>query len=180
MVIRRTNKHKLWHAGEIEIAIAKHLNPRQNLIVPNVFWGWGNYEKDLVVVTSNHYAWEIEIKVSLADLKKDNNKRHGHYNNKIKRLYFAVPDKLKQEALKLIPERAGLFTVSEDSSGGLTFVSLVRAPTINSRAEKIEDKDITKLYELAAMRIWDLKTHLYRLQVELTMATTTTRKKEGW
>jgi hypothetical protein len=48
------------HAGDIEIAVARHFNPRQKLIVPNVSWGLGfHYELDLLVVTQSRYAWEV-------------------------------------------------------------------------------------------------------------------------
>ena len=53
------------HAGDIEIAIANHLNTNQNLIVPNISYGLGfHYELDLLVVTKSNYADEIEIKIS--------------------------------------------------------------------------------------------------------------------
>ena len=57
---------------EIEIAIAKHFNTRVNLIVPNIYWGLGfDYELDLIIVTQSHYAWEVEIKTSISDLKAE-------------------------------------------------------------------------------------------------------------
>ena len=153
------------HSGDIEIAIARHLNPRQNLIVPNVFWGWGiSYEVDLVVVTQNKYAWEIEIKTTFSDLKADKSKRHGHHCNRFKRLYFAVPKELKDRALEHIPERAGLFIVNQDLFGHSTSVELVKSPQINMNADKLTDKELGKLYELAAMRLWTLKEVIYRLQ----------------
>lgn len=146
------------HAGDIEIAIARYLNPRQNLIVPNVSWGLNlNHEVDLLILTNSGYAWEVEIKVSLSDLKRDKLKLHGHYSDKIKRLYFAIPEYLEKQALPYIPERAGLFVVGKD-------VRLIKAPKINIRAIKLDTYEIKKLYELAAMRIWLLKECIYRLQ----------------
>lgn len=151
------------HSGEIEVALANYLNPRMNLIVPNISWGLDLYEIDLLVLTQSQYAWEIEIKTSLSDLKADNNKKHGHYSNKIKRLYFAVPEELQEEALKHIPERAGLFIVSESMH-----VRLIKAPKLNMRARKFNAEEINHLYKLAAMRLWSLKERIYRLQKKLT------------
>ena len=152
------------HAGDIEVAIARHLNPRINLIVPNIFWGLEfNHEIDLLVVTQNRYAWEIEIKISVADLKADLKKKHCHGSSKIKRLYFAVPCSLKEKAIELIPNDAGLFIVDETEN---RWVHLVKAPIINCNARKFNDGEIQKLYELAAMRIWSLKETIYRLQTE--------------
>lgn len=148
------------HSGHIEVAIAKYLNPRQNVIVPNVFWGLGfRYELDLLVLTPSKYAWEIEIKTSLSDLKADQKKHHGHYSERIKRLYFAVPEFLQQQALENIPERAGLFVVCDDEAN--RYVKLAKAPKLNTNARKFNDDEIKKLYELAAMRIWTLKDALY-------------------
>lgn len=150
------------HAGDIEIAIARYLNPRINLIVPNVSWGLGTYEKDMFLLTPSGYAWEIEIKVSKSDLIADKKKLHGHYSNKIKRLYFAIPDFLEKEALVHIPERAGLFVVID--RGSYNYVKLVRPAKINLGAEKLSDDEILKLHKLAAIRIWSLKEIIYRLQ----------------
>jgi hypothetical protein len=152
------------HAGDIEIAIARYLDPRMNLIVPNVSWGLGYYEKDLFLLTPAGYAWEIEIKVSKSDLIADKKKLHGHYNEKVKRLYFAVPETLEKDALSLIPERAGLFIVIEGYSQN--YVRLVRTPKININAMKLTEAEIKKLHELAAMRIWSLKEVVYKLQRE--------------
>ncbi len=152
------------HTGDIELAVARHLNPRINLIVPNISWGlWFGHELDLIVVTQNRYAWEIEIKISVADLKADLKKKHCHESSKIKRFYFAVPTSLKEKALVLIPKNAGLFIVDETDN---RWVHLVKAPAVNHNARKLNDEEIQKLYELAAMRIWSLKETIYRLQKE--------------
>lgn len=147
------------HTGEIELALARYFNTRENLIVPNISWGLGLHEIDLLVLTSSAYAYEIEIKTSLSDLKADKNKKHQHLSNKIRRLYFAIPLELKEKALNNIPERAGLFTIEEN-----TKVTLIKPPLINLRARKFNDKEIKKLYELSNMRLWNLKEVIYRLQ----------------
>lgn len=101
---------------DIELAINNYFNyNRRYVIVPNISWGLGfQHELDLLVLTNNNHVWEVEIKVSKSDLKADLKKRHGHYSNKIRRLYFAVPKELQEDALLLIPERAGLFVVHMD------------------------------------------------------------------
>ena len=63
-------------AAEIEVVVAQYFDPRRNVIVPNVWWGWGlRHECDLVVMTKTGYAYEVEIKVSRSDLKADLKKR---------------------------------------------------------------------------------------------------------
>jgi len=147
------------HSGEIELALARYFDTRENLIVPNISWGLNLHEIDLLVLNSSNYAYEIEIKISLSDLKADQNKKHQHLSNKIKRLYFAVPLELKLEALKYIPERSGLFIVEDN-----TRVTLIKLPIINKNARKFNDNEIKKLYELSNMRLWNLKEIIYRLQ----------------
>jgi hypothetical protein len=149
------------HAGHIEVILARYLDPQLNLIVPNVSWGLNIHEVDLLVVTQCGYAWEIEIKTSLSDLKADGNKKHGHYSEKIKRLYFAVPEELEEQALKYIPERAGLFVIINKE-----YVKLIKPAKINTMARKLTDEEIKKVHELAAMRLWSLKEIIYRLQEE--------------
>ena len=167
-------------ARHIEIAIASQFNYRQNLIVPNVSWGWGlSYEADLVVVSPARYATEIEIKVSFSDLKKDREKRKHLFrdseyygNNKFKFYYFAIPqemfDKHKDEIYTFIPEDAGLL-IAKPSGFNREFdlvVNTEKPPKINKRANKLSDKDYLNLCRLGTMRIWDLKKHLIRNERE--------------
>ena len=156
------------HAGDIELALAHRYNWRQNLIVPNIYWGLGfPYELDLMVVTPSGWATEIEIKVSVSDLKADQRKTHGHHSNKIKYLYFAVPEKLQPLALGLIPERAGLFIIRPELQlYDYRKTEIVKSPVTNKAARKITTEERIKLNELATMRIWSLKKALYQAQRE--------------
>ena len=149
---------------DIEVAVAKHLNYRQHLIVPNVFWGMGfNHELDLAVITKARYLWEVEIKVSKSDLKADLLKRHQHFNILISRLYFAIPEALL-DFMELIPERAGIFVVSAApplyKNWPKISVKEVRKAKINKSAKPLNEKQMQKMYHLAAMRIWRLKEKL--------------------
>jgi hypothetical protein len=137
----------------IELAVADWFGYRANLIVPNVSWGLQIHECDLLVVTKSGYAYEVEIKISKADLKKDLQKRHQHINGKIKRLYFAIPEKLKNE-VDLIPERAGIIVV--DTYGRCT---LFRKAINNSTARRLSDDEKYKVAWLGTMRIWSLKRY---------------------
>jgi hypothetical protein len=157
----KITKRKL-HAGDIEIAVAQEFNYRQNIIVPNVSYGLGfQYELDILIVTKAGLMYEVEIKVSKQDLKADWKKAHHHDSPRIKGLWFAVPDYLEKEALELIPKRAGLLSIYQ-SDWGPCLVRRVKYPKFNSKAPKITDKQRVKLGELAAMKIWSLKKHLYR------------------
>lgn len=145
--------HETCH--EIETAIAKYFNPRQNVIVPNVWWGLGlNHECDLFVMTKSGHAYEIEIKTSKADLRKDLNKRHQHISKYLRRLYFALPEKLA-DCVGLIPEKAGILMVQSNGH-----VIKQREAQINKTAVPLSVKQQLKLGHLGTMRIWTLKHSL--------------------
>lgn len=148
---------------EIEIALMEYFGVRQNLIVPNVYYGIGlKYECDLIKLTPSNYATEIEIKTSKSDMLKDKLKNHNHDSNLFKYLYFAVPENLKEIALKEIPYRSGIFVVRKSIRNGCieTDVEKVRTAERNTRAIKWSVEKRYKLAELGAMRILDFKKTL--------------------
>jgi hypothetical protein len=154
----------MMHAGDMEVILARHFNPRVNFIVPNVFWGLNfRHELDLLIVRPSLWATEIEIKVTFSDLKADKKKAHCHGSEKIRELYFAVPEKLRVKALELIPENAGLLVVLDESKFG-SRVEVVKLAKVNKFARRFTPVEIKKLGELAAMRLWSLKEVIYRLQ----------------
>ena len=145
---------------DIELAVAKHFGWRHNIIVPNVSWGLGfRHELDLLVYTGSGKAWEVEIKVSKQDLLRDALKAHQHRSEFIHRLYFAVPETL-QDLIQEIPERAG-FIVCRARPYGRPQVNVVRPARLNPGVKPWPDSRVRKLLELASMRVWTLKEHLY-------------------
>jgi len=143
---------------EIECAVARFFDPRRNVIVPNVWWGLDlNHECDLFVLTKAGYAYEVEIKTSKADLKADARKRHNHASKKIKRLYFAIPEKL-ESCIDLIPGRAGVLVLRPNGA-----VKKLREAEPNPGARKLNEKESLHLGQLCSMRIWTLKSALLRL-----------------
>lgn len=141
-------------AKDIEYAIAKYINWRRNLIVPNVSWGLGfEHELDLAVVSKARYLKEIEIKVSLADLKADMNKKCWHVDkeNRIKELWFAVPEELQEQALSILPETVGIYVVKGKK------VREVREAKAIPKARPLTEKEMEKLYHLLSMRVWAMR-----------------------
>lgn len=146
---------------DIELAMMRKLDFRVNLMVTNVSWGVpGLHECDLLVLSGSNYATEIEIKISKADIKQDKEKWHNHNSKWIARLYFAVPEELKDFALKHIPERAGLFVVCKNVRGYLYVDQKVKEAKRNTDAVKWTDKQRYNLARLGAMRIYGLKKKL--------------------
>ena len=148
---------------EMECALAGWFDYRQNLIVPCVYWGVGYYthECDLLIVSRAGYVTEVEIKISRSDLRADAKKAHGHQNQRIKYLYFAVPEKLEAAALEFAPERAGIITVRDYAPGQWSpLCKRIRAPTCIKHAPKMTDAERYKVARLGALRIWNLKRDL--------------------
>lgn len=155
---------------DIEVALMKHYNVRQNIIVPNVSWGMGlNHECDLLILRKSGLATEIEIKISKQDLLKDKEKRHNHSSNLIHKLYFAVPEILKDFALENIQENAGLLVLKKRvfkhsfHETERIITEIVKNPVINKTATKWTDEQRYNLARLGTMRILSLKEKILKL-----------------
>lgn len=155
---------------EIENRVASFFDWRQNIIVPNVSWGINIHECDLLIIRKSGCGIEVEIKISKADLKKDGEKRHGHFdfNHRIKELWFAIPDYL-QDYIDLIPERAGILVLDKCLDYGYHInLKILRKPKINMKARKFTDQEILKVAHLGTMRIWNLKRNIIETRRKLT------------
>lgn len=145
----------------MELCLANYFNKRTNLIIPNVFWSFFDYEMDLLVLTPANRGYEIEIKISKSDLKRDHLKRHNHNDHRIKYLYFAISENLNNsECLKMIPEKAGIIVVFRNNHGDL------RCKTIRKPQKKYDyifkNSERMDLFRLAALRLWPLKRKLLK------------------
>ena len=157
-------KIKKVSAKEMEIAIADWYGTRVNVIVPNVTWGLFNHECDLVVMTGSGYVTEIEIKVDKYDLKNDVKKKHDHEDKKISKLFFAIPEYLK-DCIKYIPERAGVMIVRPEKDIISCLVEQVRGSMDNKHKLNIHDQ--FQLARLGTMRIWNLKRKIIELNKKI-------------
>lgn len=159
---------------DIEIAIMRHFDFRQKIIVPNItsMMGVLGFETDMLVLTKLGYATGLEIKVSKSDLKADFNKRHmkalldpfnekralERYYKKFKYFYYAIPEELLPDALELIPEYFGI----------LCYVSKKHRFMREARKAKTlfnykwSDEEIVNVMRLGTMRIFSLKKQIQR------------------
>lgn len=144
-------------AKDIEISVAKYMDPRVNLIVPNASWGLGLHECDLLVISKAGYASEIEIKVSKSDLVRDKEKRHQHASERIKALWFAIPYTLLPH-VEHVPSNAGILVIREDG-----ICRTHRKPTLRQAPKKWTPHEMFHAARLAAMRIWGLKIKIRNL-----------------
>lgn len=152
------------HAGHMQLAVVKLIDFRKHPIIPNVSYGFFgmHYESDLIVIDNNKIT-EIEIKISLQDLKADFLKtKHQNPFKLIHRLIYAIPYELLEKALPIIPKNYGIILVKTLQRNNLTYykASYYRIVRFNNNPS-IENKHVIKLLELAAMRIWNLKKIIY-------------------
>ena len=150
------------HAGIIEVCVAKLLNFRVYTIVPNVHWGLGIHECDMLALDKEGRFTEIEIKCSLSDLKADFKKGHNHKSEIISRLIYAMPIDLCEKYELLVPSNCGIISVSEN------VVKHKWLPTHkaewfrtcrHSVVKKPDTETIQNFMRLGCMRIWSLKEH---------------------
>jgi len=149
------------NAADVEVAVARYLGARVNIIVPNVFWGLGlNYECDLFSVSPSGYATEVEIKVSRSDIKADLKKWQAHRSKLIRRFFFAVPEYLSDD--DNIPKDCGLISVDKNLQ-----CKALRPPRVNKESRRLRDGEIHHLLHMGCMRIWGLKESNSRLAKRL-------------
>lgn len=148
---------------EIELAIAQAFGVRNNIIVPNVSWGFfATHEADLVIINKTGYMTEVEIKRSWQDFLNDFKKHTTHDEGKVMWKYFAVPQSLCEKAWQYLCDNGhrdwGVIQYTE--SGGAW---VVHSP--NNIHDKIASKKLfleekLAIARLGCMRIWSLKEKL--------------------
>lgn len=141
----------------IEAVVARWFNVRRNLIVPNISWGLGLHECDLLIVSKKGWAREVEIKVSRSDLRRDQKKWHQHRDARICELWFAMPREM-EECAELVPANAGIVLVNKNES-----CTISREPQRRTDARALTPAEIQHVAELGCMRIWDLRDKIARL-----------------
>lgn len=154
---------------EIEYSIAKLFSINKNIIVPNISWGAHVHECDMFILNKSGYVTEVEIKISLADLKKDSQKKHHHESNKIERLFFAIP-KWMEQYKDLIPPQAGIILISDVYfSKGKRNCEYLRLPKPNKNAHKFTLEEQLNIARLGCLRIWNYKKKIVDLKKELKL-----------
>lgn len=159
---------------DIEIAILREFDFRANLIVPNIT-NMSNlpimFESDILILSKSNFAHSIEIKISKSDLKKDLNKKHikclgesfnrkyfDFFYSKLKYFSYVVPESLKDDALRQIPDFCGLWIYSQKTKK----LSCIINPK-QLFNYKWTEKERYELSRLGSMRIFGLKQKIKAL-----------------
>ena len=136
---------------EIELAVAEYFNPRVNIVVPNVYWSFFNYECDLIVLTPAKCVYEVEIKTSRSDLMADFKKKRFHNDGRIKRFYYAIPEGLLTH-INVMPDYAGVIFVREYQPK--KYRAIVKREAKNKSKHKFSDKDRLNFLRISQLRMW--------------------------
>lgn len=162
---------------DIECAIMKEFDFRQNLIVPNVsnMMAIVPFETDVLVLTKSNYAYGFEIKTSKSDLKADFKKsQHAKFDephmvsgkkglerfySKFKYFNYAVPEQLKECALEMVPDFCGLWVYAKYEYPKQPKFYQAREPK-KLFDYKWSEKQRYELARLGTMRIYALKQAL--------------------
>lgn len=158
----------------MEVAVANLLDYRKHIIVPNVssgFFVW--HEADLVVIDDKNRLTEVEIKVSVSDLKADFKKRKHLYPSKfVSRLIYAIPFELLHKCIPHIPPKFGVIVVKtipklkgEDQS--IYYAEWYRQVNHNKEINPLSESQVRNLGRLGCMRIWSLKKHNNRFKMKI-------------
>ena len=144
----------------MEVAVSKLIGWRENVIIPNVSWGFDlQHECDLLVMNSSRRLTEIEIKVSAQDLKRDFQKPHGHSSPKISRLVYAVPEKVLALAREIVPPQNGIIVVRFCDRKSRYEADWIRR--CRHRGQPITEGEALRLLRLGCIRIWPMKERLH-------------------
>lgn len=171
-------------AADISYVLAHKIwKPRTHVIVPNLSWGLLPWEADLAVLHGSGYMDEVEIKISLSDLRREfETKKHKHdelvrglassylcdrkwiYNwsdtkpHIVRRFWFAMPERLIEKGFGgiEIPAHAGLIAVSGEASEPLYWwkAQVIKQPKVLSNSRKLTDAERVTMMRLAYLRYW--------------------------
>jgi len=143
------------------VGIQSHglFNSITNLCVPNVSWGFLNYEADLLILTAAGWLKEVEIKTSISDLKRDILKpKHENWEcptNPVSQLFYAMPyglwEKVKDDPP--IPEHAGIIVVRGMEKYGCDEPKVAKR---HKYARKLFLEEKLDIARLASHRYWSL------------------------
>ena len=163
---------------QISLVLSTRHDLRQEMLIPNVSWGlvsWG--ECDLLSVSNAGYITEYEIKLTLADFKREWRKKRWvgivenpeidsiyarDFRKMVKSYYIVVPKKLTEKITPLIPEQigAGIIEILEERAWKDAplhrWANEVKPAVANRKAGKLTDEQRIRLGYWAAMRYWNL------------------------
>lgn len=128
----------------------------RHICVANVSWSLLPYEADLLALTASGYMVEVEVKVSLSDLKRDAAKRKWEsraFRELVSRFYYAMPAALwaKPAAQEAVRPGAGAIVV-EHTQHGIRARVVREADRTGARA--LNERERFALARVGTFRAW--------------------------
>lgn len=116
-----------------------------------------SHETDILTVSKDYYATEVEIKRSISDLKADFKKEHAHKSEAIRNFYYCFPDELLEKALPIIPEECGVLIVTKRAYSDSLEIKKYRKCKPNREARKLTQEEVAEIWRLCAIRYWNYR-----------------------
>lgn len=171
-----------WTEERVALAVAQSLFPwRRHIVVPNLSWGMGiGWEIDLGALSAANWLTEVEIKVSVADLRKDAEKyRHAYeaqpgHQSITRKKFIAMPLEMwwKKSNLSVefpaIPDGVGVITVEGGISGDNAKIVVAAKPIPSAR--KLTDAERDQMLRLGYLRYWGVREASLLAQAGITKA----------
>lgn len=145
------------------------------LVVVDNTYAMGS-ECDLLVVTRNLMAVDVEIKISVADLKRDRTKdkwiqqdhsyyRYGeqrpapaprHWPSGCHKHYYVLPEPIwRDDLIEHCQPQSGVITIALRDDGSLHSLVVKRRVTANTSAKPLTHAKVVDIARLASLRMWD-------------------------
>ena len=166
-----------WSEQKIAAFMARWTFHRKCLVVvPNC--SWTGHECDVLAITRDLRVIDIEIKISVSDLRADAakdkwfhswdwkidgpytanmmaNRRPRRWPRKVWKHYYAVPADIWSPALAVsISRDSGVLLMHHNPAGGV-FLKAWRGARPCRDAERIDAEDAVDIARLASLRMWD-------------------------
>jgi hypothetical protein len=150
-------RSKIGSTRIAECVVASVFPIPRHLCVANVAWSLLPYEADLLAMTGSGYLIEVEIKISLSDLKRDAGKakwRWAGATDLVSRFYYAMPEALwsKPAAKECVREGAGVIVVHHTEERG--YVATIAIEATRTTARPLTTQQRFDLARVGSYRAW--------------------------
>jgi len=127
---------------------------RSHIVIPNIrdpTIGF-THELDLLSISiKTHIGTEIEIKASKSDIKRDLEKKHLHYDTRVRQIYFAGGMELYDALFEYVPAHFGIITVYKNQC-----TIRRKAKALKTFHGPFSQDEVFRIMRLGTMRYWSL------------------------
>ena len=116
-----------------------------------------HHECDILTVSPSYWATEVEIKISVNDLKADFKKQHNHNSKAIKYFYYCIPEHLLQKSLNIIPKNYGILVAKPYKFNENVYCKIeqYRKSKLNKESRKLTEREVSEIWRKTMFRYWN-------------------------